>query len=295
MWLAITLHARAGDVEALSDALLEAGALSVSVEDADAGMPEEQPQFGEPGEHVAPQWQHSRITALLPADTDPAAVVAGAAADAALQHPPAYTTSTVEDENWVRLTQSQFDPIRIDERLWIVPSWHEPPDPDAISIVLDPGMAFGTGSHPTTRLCLQWLCRHIHGGETVLDYGCGSGILAVAAARLGAGAVTGVDIDEQALGAAQHNAGRNGVTIALMHSKQPLDARFDRVVANILANPLCLLAPLLAQRIGPGGRIALSGILTQQAARVADAYRPWLELAVSAEDEGWVLMEAMAP
>jgi len=195
----------------------------------------------------------------------------------------------------VHLTQSQFDPIRIDERLWIVPSWHDAPDPDAINIVLDPGMAFGTGSHPTTRLCLQWLCRHVHPGDSVLDYGTGSGILGIAAARLGAANVVAVDIDEAALMAAQENAQRNEVSLSLQHSRDPLDARFDRVVANILTNPLRVLAPLLAARVKPGGSIALSGVLATQADEVREAYRPYLPLEVAAEMEGWVLLEGKCP
>jgi ribosomal protein L11 methyltransferase len=192
------------------------------------------------------------------------------------------------------LTQAQFDPIRINDQLWIVPSWHAAPDPAAINLILDPGMAFGTGSHPTTRLCLEWLCSTLRGSETVLDYGCGSGILAIAAAKLGAGPVLGVDIDDNALIAAHDNAANNEVELALRHSRAPLEETFDCVVANILTNPLCVLAPLLAARVAPGGRIALSGVLESQAAQVIEAYSPFIALHAGATLDGWVRLEGQA-
>jgi len=199
------------------------------------------------------------------------------------------------------LTQSQFEPIQINPRLWIVPSWHAAPDPTAINLLLDPGMAFGTGSHPTTRLCLEWLCANLQGGETLLDYGCGSGILAIAAARLGASRVLGVDIDESALQVARDNAAANQVTLELRHSSARLELTFDRVVANILTNPLCLLAPLLVSRVASGGpesksqgRLALSGILESQADEVIAAYAPFMTLRRAAALEGWVLLESQA-
>jgi ribosomal protein L11 methyltransferase len=195
----------------------------------------------------------------------------------------------------VQLTQSQFDPIRITGRLWIVPSWHEAPDRDAINIELDPGMAFGTGSHPTTRLCLEWLCDSISSGCSVLDYGCGSGILGIAAAKLGAGEVLGIDIDEKAVDAARDNAERNAAAIRLQHSGVPLGDTFDIVVANILTNPLCVLAPAIAARIAPGGRVALSGVLETQAGQVIEAWAPFIALQVGATQEGWVRLEGRRP
>ncbi|NTV97005.1 MAG: 50S ribosomal protein L11 methyltransferase, partial [Thiobacillus sp.] len=211
-WLSLKLAVDGDRAEALSDALMEAGALSVSIEDRDAGTPAEEAQFGEPGLADPKSWQHNWLVALLEADTDVPALIAGLGLPADAEH----EVETVEEQDWVRLTQSQFDPIPISGRLWIVPSWHETPDPEAITIVLDPGLAFGTGSHPTTRLCLKWLEANLVGGESVLDYGCGSGILAIAAARLGAVRVEGVDIDPQAVQAAGDNAERNGVAIAFM-------------------------------------------------------------------------------
>jgi ribosomal protein L11 methyltransferase len=210
-WLSICIETDCHHADALADALLESGALSASIEDADAGTERETPQFGEPGSVTTPGWERSRVVALLAEGTDPDELLAACAETIGLEEIPPFTLEEIAEQNWVQLTQSQFDPIRVSERLWIVPSWHEAPDPDAIVLVLDPGMAFGTGSHPTTRLCLEWLERTVKGGESMLDYGCGSGILAIAAAKLGAGDVHGVDIDLQAVSAAKSNAERNEV------------------------------------------------------------------------------------
>src|SRR5512146_1992499 len=174
MWLSVALPADAACAEALSDALLAQGAISVSVEDADAGTAAETPQFGEPGSPTTPLWAHSRVIALFERVDDLAERIAAAAREAGLAATPVAEITEVAEQNWVQLTQSQFEPIRINERLWIVPSWHAAPDPSAINLVLDPGMAFGTGSHPTTQLCLEWLCAEVRPGDTVLDYGCGS-------------------------------------------------------------------------------------------------------------------------
>jgi len=298
MWISVTLQADAAKAEALSDALMDAGALSVSIEDADAGTEAETPQFGEPGHLPTALWDHSRVIALVDGDTDDAGLVAlltEASQAAGFAAVPPYTTERVAEQNWVQLTQSQFDPIRITDRLWIVPSWHEAPDPAAINIELDPGMAFGTGSHPTTRLCLEWLCDSVTPGCSVLDYGCGSGILAIAAAKLGAGDVLGVDIDEKAVEAARDNAGRNATTIRLQHSGKPVGNTFDIVVANILTNPLCVLAPAIAARIAPGGKVALSGVLETQAEQVIEAWAPFITLQVGAVHEGWIRLEGLRP
>lgn len=298
MWISVTLQAEADKAEALSDALMEAGALSVSIEDADAGTEAERPQFGEPGHLPTALWDHSRVIALFDAAADPAelgAMLAEAARAAGFDAVPPFTTETVAEQNWVQLTQSQFDPIRITDRLWIVPSWHEAPDADAINIELDPGMAFGTGSHPTTRLCLEWLCEAVVPGCSVLDYGCGSGILGIAAAKLGAGEVLGIDIDEKAVDAARDNAARNHADMRLQHSAVPLGDAFDLVVANILTNPLCVLAPAISARVAPGGRVALSGVLETQAAQVIEAWAPYIPLHVGAAHEGWIRLEGRRP
>jgi ribosomal protein L11 methyltransferase len=294
MWISVTLLADAARAETLSDALMEAGALSVSIEDADAGTEAETPQFGEPGHLPTALWDHSRVIALFDGNSTAAeleAMLATAAHATGLADVPPYTTEEVAEQNWVQLTQSQFDPIRITDRLWIVPSWHQAPDPGAINIELDPGMAFGTGSHPTTRLCLEWLCEQVTPGCSVLDYGCGSGILGIAAGLLGAGDILGIDIDEKAVEAARDNAARNRVVMRLQHSGTPLGETFELVVANILTNPLCVLAPAIAARVAPGGRIALSGVLETQADQVIAAWAPYLALEVGATCDGWIRLE----
>ena len=295
MWVSVALETDAAHADALSEALLAAGAISVSVEDAQAGTDAETPQFGEPGgandQPIVPLWSESRVVALFDPADDLIGRIAAATVAAGIDDLPEIELDEVAEQDWVRLTQSQFDPIRVNERLWIVPSWHAAPDAGAINLVLDPGLAFGTGSHPTTFLCLQWLTETLHGGETLLDYGCGSGILGIAAAKLGAGSVLGVDIDDNALTAARDNAANNGVTLELRHSKEKLDEVFDIVIANILTNPLCVLAPLLAGRVALGGRIALSGVLAAQAEMVIAAYEPLIALRVGAEQDGWVRLE----
>lgn len=293
MWVSAAIETPATHAEALSDALLEAGAISVTVEDAQAGTALETPQFGEPGSPTTPLWEHSRVVALFEPADDLKARIAAAVRAAGIDPSPEPAFTDIAEQDWVRLTQSQFDPIRISGRLWIVPSWHVAPDPDAINLELDPGLAFGTGSHPTTRLCLEWLEANVTPGCSVLDYGCGSGILGIAALKLGAGDVLGIDIDPAALTAAADNAARNGVSMRLARSSDRLDETCDRVVANILTNPLMLLAPLLTARVKPGGRLALSGVLESQADQVIAAYAPYLALSIGAVHEGWVRLEGM--
>ncbi|MDQ5905562.1 MAG: ribosomal protein methyltransferase [Pseudomonadota bacterium] len=289
-WVSVILETDCAHAEALADALMEGGALSATIEDAAAGTNEETPQFGEPGSITTPGWERSRIAALFEPDADIAAAVLVASREADLTEAPTYTTEAVEEQNWVQLTQSQFEPIRVSQRLWIVPSWHTAPDPDAINLVLDPGMAFGTGSHPTTRLCLEWLERTVTAGQSLLDYGCGSGILAIAAAKLGATPVDGVDIDPQAVVAAEANAERNDVSTRFAVSDQPISGQFDIVVANILANPLKALAPAICGHVCPGGQLAVSGILEEQAEELIGIYADWLPMHVADTREGWVCL-----
>jgi ribosomal protein L11 methyltransferase len=289
-WLSVSIETDCSHAEALADALLDAGALSASIEDADAGTPQETPQFGEPGSITTPGWERSRVVALLEPDTDADELIAACAATAGLSETPTYTREDVAEQNWVQLTQAQFEPIRVSERLWIVPSWHEAPDPDALVLVLDPGMAFGTGSHPTTRLCLEWLERIVTPGVSILDYGCGSGILAIAAAKLGASEVLGVDIDLQAVTAARNNAERNDVSARFDDSARPLAGQFDIVVANILANPLKALAPAITGHVRSGGQLALSGILAEQAEELIAIYAPYIPLSVADTRDGWVCL-----
>jgi ribosomal protein L11 methyltransferase len=277
-WLSITLELDPPQAESLSDALLESGAASVSLESTSPD-----PATLEPGARM-------RVVALTAAGADPAALVAAAAALAAIAPPPQFTLAPVEDEDWVRRSQSQFGPIHISGRLWIVPSWHTPPDPAAIVVRLDPGLAFGTGSHVSTRLVLKYLERNVRAGDRVLDYGCGSGILAIVAGKFGAGEIAATDIDPQALETTVTNAADNGVAlrVALPESLPP--GAFDLVLANILAGPLITLEPLLAERTRQGGRIALSGILESQAAEVADAYARDFDASVLEVEEGWALV-----
>ncbi len=289
-WLCAIIETAEESVEILSDALLEVGALAVDVQDAAAGTADERPIFAEPGEAPATGWCSNRVGALFAADADLYVLVPEALAAAGLAATAAFSIERVEDADWVRLTQSQFHPIQITPRLWVVPSWHTPPDPAAINIALDPGVAFGTGAHPTTRLCLRWLDATVTPDADVLDYGCGSGILAIAAMKLGAARACGIDIDPQAVQAAQHNAQQNGVEITLATAEQDVPGPAQIVVANILANPLTVLAPLLARLTRPGGQIALSGILVEQADTVLEAYAPQFTMTRAATDEGWVLL-----
>jgi ribosomal protein L11 methyltransferase len=279
-------------VEALSDALEALDALSVSVEDADAESDAEQALFGEPG--LPPPkagWQRSRVVALFQEET--------AAADAVrLLQPQDFFAgcevlgvSAVADQDWVRLTQSQFAPVPVTDDFWIVPTWHEPPEQARHVIRLDPGLAFGTGTHPTTRMCLRWLARQPMQGQRVLDYGCGSGILAIAAALFGATSVDAVDIDPAAVEAARANAAANGVRVTA-GLPELATGRYRTVLANILATPLKMLAPLLCAHVAPGGSLVLAGILERQVDELKAAYAPHAALQVSDAEEGWVLMTA---
>lgn len=289
--LAIVVELAEREADAFGDAMLEAGAVAVSVEDADAGTASERAIFGEPGAAADPGWQRNILRALVDADADVPALLAAAAAALGWSGPPQHRTEPVPDADWVRATQAQFEPIRISDRIWIVPSWHSPADPAALNIALDPGLAFGTGSHPTTSLCLRWLEANVRGGESVLDYGCGSGILAIVAARLGASNVVGIDIDPEAVRTARANATANAAHARFHGTDDPLPPPADLVVANILASPLKVLAPLLAAQTRPGGRIVLAGLLDAQCGDVAAAYASWFDMRPHASLEGWTALE----
>ncbi|KYP11422.1 MAG: ribosomal protein L11 methyltransferase [Limnobacter sp. CACIAM 66H1] len=275
----------------VSDLLMELGALAVSLEDANADSEDEQPLFGEPGmEPESAAWNLNHVVALFRNKAEGEQIFGEVPAELLGDAQVDYTE--VPQEDWVRLTQSQFDPIPISARLWIVPSWHEPQDiDDRINLVLDPGLAFGTGSHPTTALCLRWLSEFPLKGQSVLDYGCGSGILGIAALKLGASEAIGVDIDPQAVDSTAYNALNNGVEMPCGLPDFPLAKRqFPVVVANILSNPLKVLAPSLCNHVEAGGQLVLSGVLARQAEEVIAHYRQWINLAVWAERDGWVCL-----
>jgi ribosomal protein L11 methyltransferase len=279
-------------VEAISDALDALDALSVSVEDADAQTDAEQALFGEPG-MPAPKggWKRSRIVALFAEAT----AAQDAARLLALQDfflgSEVLGIQAVADQDWVRLTQSQFAPVEITSEFWIVPTWHEPPAQAQKVIRLDPGLAFGTGTHPTTRMCLRWIATHALASQRVLDYGCGSGILAIGAALHGASSVDAVDIDDAAVTATSLNADANNVRLNAGLPDQASGV-YQTVLANILATPLKVLAPLLCKHVAPGGHLVLAGILERQAQELKDAYAPYCKLQVSDQEEGWILMTA---
>lgn len=290
----LVLHVPEEGVEMVSDALESLDALSVSVEDADALTPQEHAMFGEPG-MPAPKagWQRSTVTALFSTQA-----LADEAAQL-LQVQDFFEGSElvgikpVPEQDWVRLTQSQFDPVEITPSFWIVPTWHEPPAAATQCLRLDPGLAFGTGTHPTTRMCLRWIARRDLAGQRVLDYGCGSGILAMAAKVFGANSTDAVDIDPAAVSSTQINAAANHVQLnaGLPDMAQ---GRYQLVLANILATPLKVLAPLLCAHLAPDASLVLAGILSRQAEELQEAYAPWVDLVVSDEQEGWILMTATA-
>ncbi|MGB7988217.1 MAG: 50S ribosomal protein L11 methyltransferase [Candidatus Methylophosphatis roskildensis] len=277
-------------VEELCDALDAAGALSVSIEDANAGTAGEQAIFGEPGgEQGHGGWQHSCMLALFSTRSEGEAAQRQLARLTSTAECKCLGVSEIPDQDWVRVTQAQFAPIEVATGFWIVPSWHEPPEAARRLIRLDPGLAFGTGAHPTTRMCLRWLASRGCIFGRVLDYGCGSGILAIGAALLGALEIDAVDIDQAAVDSARANALANGV-----HLRTGLpdlaSGKYDLVLCNILASPLKVLAPLLTSRVAPGGWLVLAGILERQAEDLMHAYAPYAKLEVTDSDEGWVLM-----
>jgi ribosomal protein L11 methyltransferase len=289
-WLAVSLELDASQAEQLSDALLEAGAVSVEISDAQAGSALESPIFGEPGGNPDTSWRINRVTALFDAQTDAEAATRAALTSIGEADVRPLRVSAVAEQDWVRASQAQFGPVQISSRLWIVPTWCEEPDPAAINLRLDPGLAFGTGAHPTTWQCLRWLEVNLRAGAAVLDYGCGSGVLAIAAKRLGAGAVVGVDIDPHAVLATRENAAANAAEIHATGPDTAPPGPYDVVVANILSNPLKLLAPVLGAFTRPGGNVVLAGILDRQAEELIAAYSRWYDLQVASAKDGWVCL-----
>jgi ribosomal protein L11 methyltransferase len=282
-------------VEDLSEALEALDALSVSVEDADAQTAHEQALFGEPGMPPPKEgWQRSKVVALFAKEDDAKQAAVVLAAQDFFESCQLLSIAVVPDQDWVRLTQSQFAPVEITPEFWIVPTWHEPPAEAREIIRLDPGLAFGTGTHPTTRMCLKWIATYSVKGQRVLDYGCGSGILAIGAAKFGASSIDAVDIDEAAVTATELNAQANDVILQAGLPDVVLGT-YQTVLANILATPLKVLAPLLCQHVEAGGHLVLAGILERQEDELIQAYAPFLSLSVADRQDGWILMTAQRP
>lgn len=295
----IVLMCAEQEAEHISDVLLELGVLSVSVEDADENTDQEQALYGEPGlEPEVLAWNSNRVVALLPNDVDAGALMEQLWQQPGLEHlDPDWFVREVPDNDWVRLTQAQFGPIEVSDKILIVPSWHADDDitkqaqaEQKICIQLDPGLAFGTGSHATTHLCLAWLSEQDLSARRVLDYGCGSGILAIAAKKLGSAHTDAVDIDEQAVSSTRDNAENNGVAVHAMLPHELADGQYDVVVANILSNPLKMLAPMLSARVKPGGYLVLAGVFEWQTAEMQAAYAEHIHLAPWQDREGWVCL-----
>lgn len=292
-WLLLKIQANEQNADTISDALMDLGALSASIEDAFAETSAEQAIFGEPGDPPPGIWQQNIVTAMFDAATDVEQVIQTLSAATEIAHFQ-YSTEVIEEQDWVRATQAQFDPIKITDKLWIVPTWHqtnwlETAQADAINIILDPGLAFGTGSHPTTHLCLDWLTKTMP-AQSVLDYGCGSGILAIAAKKLGAQHVVGVDIDDQAIIASHYNAQQNQVEVAFFDANTFAHETFDVVVANILSSALMVLAPVLAKYCKAGGQLALSGILETQTDALTERYSEWFMMDAPVQQDAWILL-----
>jgi len=286
-WQSLSFRLSREHADAFGDVLLERGAISVNVDDALEGTSDEKPIFGEPGADTG-LWNDCRLTALFAPESEVRPIFEGIAKDLEISAP-LFELGILDDEDWVQRNREQFQPIRISDLIWIVPTWHRAPRPEAINISLDPGAAFGTGSHPTTRLCLKWLENNLNHARrpTVLDYGTGSGILAIAAMKLGAAEAYGVDIDPAAVEVARHNAIQNEVAIHFTDGETTLNVMADILVANILANPLRVLAPLLASHTKPDGVLVLAGILDEQANEIIGIYREWFDLCVWRSEEGW--------
>ncbi len=293
-WLLIKIDANENNADAISDALIDIGALSASIEDANAETDAEQAIFGEPssaGIQYPPPgiWQQNIVTAMFDESADAKHIIHALSQETGIATFE-FNTEIIAEQDWVRATQAQFEPIKITDKFWIVPTWHTAPSADAVNILLDPGMAFGTGSHPTTHLCLEWLTQQQLLNCSVLDYGCGSGILAIAAQKLGAQHVVGVDIDSQAIIASRYNAQQNQVNIEFWDANAFTHATFDVVVANILSSALMVLAPALAKYCKTGGKIALSGILVAQQDQLIARYSEWFNMDAPSQKDAWILL-----
>ncbi len=292
-WLELEFCVPGPDVDHLSESLFSVGAISVDVTDADEGSAKEKAIFAEPGEIFELSWNANRVVALFDSDVDVTQAIKNLEEFVNVSQLSDYQVRTVEDQDWVRLTQKQFDPIQVTDRIRITPSWSDVGVPSDVEIVLDPGLAFGTGSHPTTRLCLQWLDQASVSERIVVDYGCGSGILGIVAKKLGSKGVFCVDIDENALIATEYNAQRNGVDVNIQSANDEFKMSADVLVANILSAPLKVLAAAFASIVRPGGRIALSGILVEQEDELCEVYQKQFDIKPFDRLEGWVCLEGV--
>jgi len=292
-WLELEFCVPGPDVDHLSESLFSVGAISVDVTDADEGSAKEKAIFAEPGQIFELSWNANRVVALFDSDVDVTKVIKNLEEFVNVSQLSDYQVRTVEDQDWVRLTQKQFDPIQVTDRIRITPSWSDVGVPSDVEIVLDPGLAFGTGSHPTTRLCLQWLDQASVSERIVVDYGCGSGILGIVAKKLGSKGVFCVDIDENALIATEYNAQRNGVDVNIQSANDEFKTSADVLVANILSAPLKVLAAAFASIVRPGGRIALSGILVEQEDELCEVYQKQFDMKPFDRLEGWVCLEGV--
>jgi ribosomal protein L11 methyltransferase len=288
-WINLKIRASAKYAHIISDALIELDAIACSIQDSYLNSENEEALFGEPNIPSNVAWQHNTIESLFNDSISIDALIDELKTITGLSQID-YTLESLEEQNWVAVTQSQFEPINILNKLWIVPSWHTKPNANTINIILDPGLAFGSGSHPTTHLCLEWLLKEVKPNDRVLDYGCGSGILSIAAKKCGGKEVVGVDIDPQAIISSTYNAKENHVDIQFYNSKSPLKFKANIVVANILSGALSVLAPIIANACKPQGKIALSGILKEQVEMLSEIYTAWFDLNKPIEREGWILM-----
>ena len=291
-WTNLLVQTNKKEVDSISDFLLELGAISTSIQDSNLNQNNEELIFGEPNNQSQQFWENNTVQALFENSID--IEIIKAALMAKFDTPKNFIeASNIQDQDWVKLTQSQFSPIKIHDKLWIIPTWHEIQDKKALNLILDPGLAFGTDTHPTTHLCLLWLLDNVNKDVTVLDYGCGSGILGIAAKKIGAKKVFGVDIDDQAIKSSRDNAEINNVEIFWNNTEIKVDYRTDLVVANILSSALSVLAPALAGHCKPNGKIALSGILQSQEKDLKKIYSQWFDFQPSHYKDGWVLISGI--
>jgi len=291
-WTNLIVQTNKEDVDSISDFLIALGAISTSIKNTNLNQNNEELIFDEPCNQSQQFWENNTVEALFDKLIDIELIKAALTTKFnALNF--SIKVSDVQDQDWVKLTQSQFLPINIDEKLWIIPSWHQIQDNKAINLVLDPGLAFGTGAHGTTHLCLLWLLNNVNKKLTVLDYGCGSGILGIAAKKIGADKVFGVDIDSQAIKSSRENAKINNVEIFWSNTEIKIDYKTDLVVANILSSALSVLAPALAEHCNKNGKIALSGILRSQENAIKKIYSQWFDFQPSSYKDGWVLISGI--